>query len=109
MLLKYLSNFCRSLEMSLINGRVELKPKWKKYCLLTVNGNHNANANSNNIIFNIKDTKVYVLLSLYQQETTKNYQNLPKDLKDQFTGMNIKQKVRLKIQQMNIDIFSKEI
>ena len=44
------------------------------------------------------------LLLLYQQETIKNYQNvLAKDFKDQFIGMNIKQKVRIKIQQTNSD------
>ena len=44
------------------------------------------------------------LLLLYQQETIKNYQNvLAKDFKDQFIGMNIKQKVKIKIQQMNSD------
>ena len=32
-----------------------------------------------------------------------------KKSKDQFIGMNIKQKVRIKIQQMNIDIFSNQI
>ena len=48
------------------------------------------------------------LLSLYQQKTVKNYQNfLAKDLKDKFIGMNIKQNVRTKIQQMIIDIFLK--
>ena len=50
------------------------------------------------------------LLLLYQQETIKNYQNvLAKDFKDQFIGMNIKQKVRIKIQQMNLHIFSNQI
>ena len=40
----------------------------------------------------------------------KNYQNfLAKDLKDQFIGMNIKQKVGKKIRQMNLDIFSHQI
>ena len=35
-----------------------------------------------------------------------NYQNfLAKDLKDQFKEMNMKQKVRIKIRQMSIDIF----
>ena len=44
------------------------------------------------------------LLLLYQQETIKNYQNvLAKDFKDQFIGMNIKQKVRIKIQQTSSD------
>ena len=50
------------------------------------------------------------LLLLYQQETIKNYQSvLAKDFKDQFIGMNIKQKVRIKIQQMNLHIFSNQI
>ena len=50
------------------------------------------------------------LLYLYQQETIKSYQNfLLKDLKDKFIGMNIKQKVRIKIRQMNLDIFSNQI
>ena len=59
------------------------------------------------IIFTIKDTKLYVsVVTLYQQETIQNYQNfLAKALKDQFIGMNIKQNVRIKIHQMNIDIF----
>ena len=40
-----------------------------------------------------------------QQKTIKNYQNfLAEDLKDQFIGINIKQKVRINILQMNIDI-----
>ena len=36
----------------------------------------------------------------------KNYENvLVKDLKDQFIGMKMKQKVRIKLQQMSKDIF----
>ena len=47
-----------------------------------------------------------LLLSLYQQKIMKKYQNfLEKDLKDQFSGMNIKQKGKIKIRQMNIDVF----
>ena len=57
--LKYLSNFWRSLEMPLINSKVELKLKWTKYCILSANGNNNDNDNANNIIFTIKDTKLY--------------------------------------------------
>ena len=33
--LKYLSNFWRSLEMPLINCKVELKFKWTSYCVLS--------------------------------------------------------------------------
>ena len=32
--LKYLSNFLRLLEISLLNFKIELKLKWKKYCVL---------------------------------------------------------------------------
>ena len=40
----------------------------------------------------------------------KKYQNfLAKDLIDQFVGMNTKQKVRIKIKQMNVDIFLNQI
>ena len=44
------------------------------------------------------------------KKTIKNYkQFLVKNLKDQFIGMNIKQKVRIKIRQMNKYIFSNQI
>ena len=56
-------------------------------------------------------SKLYVpIITLSERETTKNYQNfLAKDLKDYFNGTNIKQKVRIKIRQMNFDIFSNQI
>ena len=59
--LKYLSNFWRLLEMSLINCKVELKLKWTNYCVLSAAGTDNVNGNDddNNIIF-IKHTKLYV-------------------------------------------------
>ena len=46
--------------MPLINCKIELKRKWTKHCVLSVLGNDNPNVNSNNIIFIIKDTKLYV-------------------------------------------------
>ena len=48
--LKYLTNFQKSLEMRLINFKIELKLKWIKYCVLSANGNDDAynNNNSNN-------------------------------------------------------------
>ena len=57
--LKYLSNFERSLKIPLTNSKIELKLKWTKYCVLSVADKDNTNANSNNIIFTIKDTKLY--------------------------------------------------
>ena len=56
----YLSKFCRSPEMPLTDCKVELKLKWRKYCVLS--GADNINPNSNNIIFTIKDTKLYILV-----------------------------------------------
>ena len=49
------------------------------------------------------------LYQFYQQRIIKNYQNfLVNDLKDQFVGMNIKEKERIKMQQMDKDIFSNQ-
>ena len=48
--------------MPLINFKVELKLRWTQQCISSVldNENDNANADSNDIIFTIKDTKLYV-------------------------------------------------
>ena len=49
--------------MPLINCKVELKLKWTKYCVLSAGGAENVineDANANNIIFTIKDTKLNV-------------------------------------------------
>ena len=44
------------------------------------------------------------LLSVITLSANQNYQNfLAKDLKDWFFGMNINQKVKIKMQQMNLD------
>ena len=44
--------------MRLINSKVEFKLKWSNYCVLSAAGNDNAN--DDDIIFTIKDTKLYV-------------------------------------------------
>ena len=70
--LKYLSTVWKSLEMSLINFKVELKLKWKKYCVLSATGVDNASANSNDFIFTIKDKKLYVpVVTLSAKENQK--------------------------------------
>ena len=49
------------------------------------------------------------MVTLSAKDIQKNYQNfLAADFKDDFIGMNLKQKVRLKIQQMNVNIFSNQ-
>ena len=46
--------------MPLINCKVELKLKWAKHYLLSAVANDNDDANSDNFIFAIKDTKLYI-------------------------------------------------
>ena len=76
---------------------------------MPANGPDNDNTNSNNIIFTVKDKILYVPVVTLSAREIKNYQNfLAKDLNNQFTKMNIKQKIRIKIQQMNIGIFSNQ-
>ena len=79
--LKHLSNFWRSLEMPLINCKVELRLKWTKYFVLSAAGADNANTNSNIIIFTIKDKKIYVLLVTL---LAKDNQKLSKLLRKEF-------------------------
>ena len=62
--LKYLSNFWRSLEMPLINFKVELSLNWIERYLLTV---------ANTAIFKILMQNVMYRLLLYQQKTMQNY------------------------------------
>ena len=57
---KYLSNFWRSLEMSSINWKLELKLKSAKYCVLSPPGNNNDNDRDDKIISTIKDTKLCI-------------------------------------------------
>ena len=105
MLLKYLSRFQKLLIIPLINCKVELKLKWEKYCVLAAAGFDNICLvlimlmKILIILLLVSKTQTYMFLSaLYQQIAIKSYQNfLAKDLKDQFIGMNIKQRVRVNI------------
>ena len=61
--LKYLSNFWRSLEMPLINCKVEISLKWNERCFLTV---------ANTAIFKITDAKLYVpIVTLSSEDNVK--------------------------------------
>ena len=53
MSLKDFSNFWRSLEIPLINCKVELKLEFTNYCVLSAADADINDANSNNIIFTI--------------------------------------------------------
>ena len=63
--------------MPLIDCKIELKLKWTKYCVLppAVADTVNSNNNDNDIIFTIKDTKLYVLVATL---SAKNNQKLLK-------------------------------
>ena len=67
------------------------------YCVLFVLGKEidNANTDSNNVVFTIKDTKFYISVVILSSKINQNF--LLNDLKDQCTGMKkIKQKNLLK-------------
>lgn len=60
-----------------------------KYFVLASNVSENNDANTDNIIFALKEN------CLYQQRTIKNYQKvLAKGLKHQCIGINVKEKVK---------------
>ena len=72
--LKYLSNFWRTLEMSLINGEVNLILTWSSTCVITDSNGAGTSA--------IADTKLYVpAVTLSTQENTKFLQQLKSGFK----------------------------
>ena len=75
--LKYLSNFRRTLEMTLINCEVNLILTWSSTCVLIATGVQNQNAT-----FAITSTKLYVpVVTLSTQENTKFFQQLKSGFK----------------------------
>ena len=74
--LKYLSNFWRSLEMPLINCKIELSLNWIEKCVLT------SSANANKTIFKITDAKLYVpIVTLSSEDNAKLSKLLSKGFK----------------------------
>ena len=71
--LKYLSNFFRSLEMSLINCKIHLKLNWTNTCVMS----NIAGATT----FKITSTKLYVPIVTL---STKHNVNLTKQLNERF-------------------------
>ena len=72
--LKYLSNFWRSLEMPLINCKVELSLKWYENCILSSAGTA--------ATFTITDTKLYVpVVTLKTEDNAKLSKLLNKGFK----------------------------
>ena len=76
--LKYLSNFWRSLEMPLINCKVELSLKWIENCVLTTAAiGVNANATgADSATFKITDAKLYVPIVTLSVEGNSKFSKL---------------------------------
>ena len=76
--LKYLSTFWRSLEMPLINCKVELPLNWIENCVLTsapIGANANATG-ADSATFKITDAKIYVLIVTLSAEDNVRLSNL---------------------------------
>ena len=75
--LKYVSNFFRSLEMPLVNCKVDLELTWNRNCVVcSADG-----VGGNQVTFKVTDTKLYVpIVSL----STKDNTNLTKQLNEGF-------------------------
>ena len=72
--LKYLGNFWRSLEMPLINCKVEFSLKWYNNCILSSSGTA--------ATFTITDTKLYVpIVTLKTEDNTKLSKLLSEEFK----------------------------
>ena len=91
--------------MLFINCKVELKLGWTKYSVLPAAGNDNLNNSDNSsIIFIIKNTKLYFLVvTLPARDNQKVTKRFSKGFK-LFIRLNIKQKVIIKIPQINLDV-----
>ena len=75
--LKYLSNFWRTLEMSLINCEINIILTWSTNCLIV-----STNVANQNATFAITDTKLYVsVVSLSTQNNSKLLQQLKSGFK----------------------------
>ena len=64
--------------MPLINCKVETKLIWPNHCVLSAVGADNDNANPNNIIFTMKDTKLYVFVVTLSAKGNQKLSKLPR-------------------------------
>ena len=72
-------------------------------------GAENFNANTDNVIFAIKDTTLSIPVITLSAKNNQNFsKRLSKDFEDKYIQMNIKQNVIIKIRQMSIDILSNQ-
>ena len=79
--LKYISNFFRSLEMPLVNCKIDLELTWHKDCIIS-----SVDTAANQVVsFMITDTKLYVPIVT---SSTKDNTNLTKQLSEGFKRTN---------------------
>ena len=81
-----------------------MKFKRTKCCVLSSNVSDNTDADPNNIIFNIKDTKLCVPVVALSAKDNQKLSKLFSKTFERSIGINMKQKVRIKIQKTSIDI-----
>ena len=92
----------------IVNCKAGLKLKTTKHCVLAVAGNDTTNGNPNNIIFTIKDTKLYVpVVTLSVKYNSKLSKLLSKGFERSVYWSEYKtEKVKMEV---DIDIFSNQI
>ena len=108
-LVKYLSNFWRSLEMPLINCKVESKFKSMNHYVFFGNGNDYTDADLKKTIFTFKETKLYVpVVTLSSKDNQKPSKHFSKGVERSIYWNECKTESE-KIGQMSIDIFWNQI
>ena len=98
--LKYLTNFQRTLEMTLITCEINIILTWFKECVIASN-----TATNQEVIFPKTDTKLYVLVvTLSTQDNAKLLQHLKSGFKkEELTGTNINKKKPTKVPNPYLD------
>ena len=90
--LKYLSNFWRTFEMSLIDCEITLDLNWSEKCFMVASNIANQGAT-----FSITDTKLLVpVVTVLTQDNAKLLTQWKSGFKGTLTGINIKQKYQKK-------------
>ena len=97
--LKYLSNFWRTLEMSLNNCEISIRLKWSKNCILVA-----GTAGNQNQRFQINDTKLYVpVVILSTQENIKLLKQLESSFKRTINWIKYLPKITNQVQNRYLD------
>ena len=97
--LKHPSNFCRTLEMPLINCEIELILTWSRDCVIIY-----TNVNDQNPTFTITETNIYVpIVTLSTQDNAKLLPQLKSDFKRKISWNKYLAKPELLAQNPNLN------